>query len=78
MSDPGRAARARVGRTTEDSGEDGDEGIKKGMFDDFLSLEDRETGQTAITQGDKSRYEKARVAGDVSHCFQRPLIHFIT
>lgn len=62
----------------QDSGEDGDEGIKKGMFDDFLSLEDRETGQTAITQGDKSRYEKARVAGDVSHCFQRPLIHFIT
>lgn len=49
-----------------DSGEDGEDGVKKGMFDDFLSPEDRDTGQTSIMQGDKTRFEKARAVGDVS------------
>lgn len=49
-----------------DDGEDGEDGAKKGMFDDLLSPEDRDIGQTTITLSDKTRFEKARVAGDVS------------
>lgn len=39
--------------------------LQKGMFDDFLSPEDRDTKQTAITETDKQRMERSRVAAEV-------------
>ncbi|KAI0077895.1 hypothetical protein K474DRAFT_1661128 [Panus rudis PR-1116 ss-1] len=38
---------------------------KKGMFDDLLTPEDRDTTQTSITPGDKARFDKARAAADL-------------
>ena len=39
--------------------------VQKGMFDDFLSPEDRDTSLTAITEADKQRMEKSRIAAEV-------------
>ena len=38
----------------------------KGMFDDILSPEDRDTAETSILPADKHRFEKSRLAADVS------------
>ena len=40
----------------------------KGMFDDILSPEDRDTAETNILPADKQRFEKSRVAAEV-RCF---------
>ena len=38
---------------------------QKGMFDDLLSREDRDTTLTAITEADKLRIEKSRISVEV-------------
>ncbi|KAL4252534.1 MYST (SAS/MOZ) family protein [Abortiporus biennis] len=38
---------------------------KKGMFDDFLSPEDRDVTQTLIRDGDKQRFERSRTVAEV-------------
>lgn len=45
--------------------EDVDES-KKGMFDDFLPPDERDTGATAVVHADKQRFDKSRAAADVS------------
>lgn len=42
------------------------EDVKKGMFDDLLSPEDRDVSQTTIKEFDKQRFERSRISGDVS------------
>lgn len=42
---------------------------EKGMFDDILSKADRDTVQTTIQAGDRTRFERSRSAADVSHHF---------
>lgn len=44
--------------------EDPDDGAK-GIFDDVLSAEDRDTSATTINNGDKQRFERSRVAVEV-------------
>ncbi|CAL1716779.1 unnamed protein product [Somion occarium] len=53
-----------------ESADDGDDGGKKGMFDDLLTPEDRDTTQTTITQADKTRFERARTTSE--HKFNPP------
>jgi len=45
---------------------DEDEEHRKGIFDDILSLEDRDTAKTSVESSDKQRYERSRVAADVN------------
>ncbi|KAI0261497.1 hypothetical protein BC834DRAFT_465974 [Gloeopeniophorella convolvens] len=45
--------------------ESSDEEIPKGMFDDILTPEDRDTSKTAILQVDKTRFERSRQAAEL-------------
>lgn len=54
--------------------EDEDEEAKKGMFDDILNVEDRDTMKTTIVSGDKERFDKARNGADVCTQF---IIHML-
>lgn len=38
----------------------------KGLFDDVLSVDERDTGKTVIELGDKNRFERSRLAAEVS------------
>ncbi|KAH8117797.1 acyl-CoA N-acyltransferase [Phellopilus nigrolimitatus] len=44
--------------------EDDNDRSKKGMFDDILSVEDRDTSKTSVLNIDKDRFEKARVVAE--------------
>jgi len=46
--------------------ESSDEEPAMGLFDDILTPEDRDTSKTAITQGDKLKFERSRQVADVS------------
>lgn len=46
--------------------EDEPEDVKKGMFDEFLSPEDRDISHTTIKESDKQRYDRSRISGEVS------------
>jgi hypothetical protein len=46
--------------------ESSDEEPTKGLFDDILTPEDRDTSRTTITQADKLKYERSRQAAEVS------------
>jgi hypothetical protein len=50
------------GKEREDSTDDE---LSKGLFDDMLTPEDRDTSKTAITQADKLRFERSRQAAEV-------------
>lgn len=56
------SARTAKGKDRE---EETDE-AKKGMFDDLLGPEDRDTSQTNVSSTDKSRFEKSRAEAEVS------------
>jgi hypothetical protein len=43
-----------------------EEPLRKDMFEDLLSAEDRDTSKTAIETSDKARYEKSRTQAEVS------------
>lgn len=45
--------------------EEDPEEIKRGLFDDVLTPEDRETTYTTITEKDRERFEKTRLAAEV-------------
>jgi hypothetical protein len=45
--------------------EEEDEDEKKGMFDEYLSAEDRETSKTTVLVSDKERFEKSRAIAEV-------------
>jgi hypothetical protein len=51
------------GKEKEDSS---DEEPLKGLFDDILTPEDRDTSRTAIAHADKLKFERSRQAADVS------------
>ena len=51
------------GKEREDSS---DEEPLKGLFDDILTPEDRDTSRTAISHGDKLRFDRCRQAAEVS------------
>lgn len=42
-----------------------DDGPQKGLFDDILPPDDRDTGKTSVEAGDKHRFEKSRLAAEV-------------
>jgi hypothetical protein len=42
-----------------------EESLQKDIFEDILTLEDRDTTRTVIEASDKSRYEKSRTAAEV-------------
>ena len=44
---------------------DEDEGPQKGLFDDILAPDDRDTSKTAVEAGDKNRFEKSRLVAEV-------------
>jgi hypothetical protein len=49
-----------------------DEEHRKGMFDDILSVEERDTSKSAVEFADKQRFEKSRLASEVvniERCF---------
>jgi len=46
--------------------ESSDEEPLKGLFDDILTPEDRDTSKTAISHADKLRFERSRQAAEVS------------
>ena len=52
--------------------ESSDEEPPKGLFDDILTPEDRDTSKTAITQADKLRFERSRQTTEVSTSFSIP------
>jgi hypothetical protein len=45
---------------------DEDEEPKKGIFDDILSVDDRDTTKTLVEQSDKQRFERSRNAAEVN------------
>lgn len=45
----------------------GKEEERKGLFDDILSTEERDTVKTAIEEKDKHRFERSRAAAEVCH-----------
>ena len=49
--------------------ESSDDEPATGIFDDILSLDDRDTSRTAITLADKLKFERSRQATDVSVIF---------
>jgi hypothetical protein len=51
------------GKEKEDSS---DEEPLKGLFDDILTPEDRDTSRTAISHADKFKFERSRQAAEVS------------
>lgn len=55
-------ARTAKGKEREDEPDD----LKKGMFDDLLNAEDRDTLQTIISNSDKMRFDKSRNEAEVS------------
>jgi hypothetical protein len=55
--------------------ESSDEEPSKGLFDDILTPEDRDTSKTAITQADKLRFERSRQTAEVSATFNIPHLH---
>jgi len=46
--------------------ESSDEEPAKGLFDDILTPEDRDTSRTTIIQADKLRFERSRQGAEVS------------
>lgn len=53
----------------DDIGTDDDNfGSRKGMFDDFLSSEERDTSKTNVLNSDRDRFERSRIVADV-RCF---------
>ena len=75
---PGTGLRIRLpfrdkGKARDDDSSD----PPKGMFDDILSPEDRETAETNILPADKQRFEKSRVSAEVC-CFSALLECWLT
>jgi histone acetyltransferase MYST4 len=49
--------------------ESSDDELAKGIFDDILNPDDRDTSRTAITPGDKLKFERSRQAAEVRVIF---------
>jgi hypothetical protein len=58
------------GKEREESSDE--EPPSKGLFDDILTPEDRDTSKTAISQADKLRFDRSRQAADVRASFDIP------
>jgi hypothetical protein len=50
-----------------------EEESRKGMFDDILGVEERDTSKTTVIWADKQRFERSRLLADVSKPFIRNL-----
>ena len=48
------------------NGQGGEEDPVKGLFDDILTVDQRDTSKTAITHSDKIRFDRSRFAAEVS------------
>ncbi len=54
----------------EDIGTDDDNfGARKGMFDDILNGEERDTSKTIVLNNDRERFERSRMVADVRCSF---------
>jgi histone acetyltransferase MYST4 len=49
--------------------ESSDDELAKGIFDDILNPDDRDTSRTVITPGDKLKFERSRQAAEVRVIF---------
>lgn len=74
---PRKTVRLRVsnqkgkGRARDD---DEEEETRKGLFDDILSVDDRDTLKTSIFNSDKDRFERARQLAEVRFSILSPLL----
>ena len=59
--------RLRLPAKGKGKGREVDDGPPKGLFDDILGPEDRDTTKTTVEFGDKQRFERSRVAAEVSN-----------
>lgn len=50
-------------------GKEREEEEQKGLFDDILGVTDRDTVKTAVENGDKMKFERSRIAADVSNFY---------
>lgn len=54
--------------------ESSDEEPSRGLFDDMLTPEDRDTSRTAIVHADKLKFERSRQAAEVSVTIIIPVV----
>ena len=66
-SRPRMVVRLRLPNKGKGHERDEDEGPQKGLFDDILAPDDRDTSKTVVEAGDKHRFEKSRAAAEVRH-----------
>lgn len=64
---PRMVVRLRLPAKGKGKGREVDDGPPKGLFDDILGPEDRDTTKTTVEFGDKQRFERSRVAAEVSN-----------
>ena len=60
------------GKAREDAVE---EPFERGLFDDILSVDDRDVRETAIKDGDVLRYDRSRATAEVRRLFLVPISH---
>jgi hypothetical protein len=54
--------------------ESSDEELSRGLFDDILTPEDRDTSRTAIIHADKLRFDRSRQAAEVRVTIIIPIV----
>jgi hypothetical protein len=58
--------RLRLPAKNKGKGREDDDGPQKGLFDDILGADDRDTTKTTVEFGDKQRFERSRLVAEVS------------